>query len=266
MPLVYGVYAPNAPTIIAPEAFGGVTEDVVRSLRSLDVVDRHRPDVILVVTPHWVSRSSFLVQESARPPQIFDFSGFPPQLSAVKYEPPGDPATARTLVQKGQERHIPVKATQEWGLDHGAWASLMHISPGARVPVVPLSISNSTTQDHLAWGRAIGEALRASPKRVVVVGTGSITHSFARMNPTPGAIWSEGEQIEREIVNLVLQRRYDDLAAFDREKWGKIEPEGNLGPGFVLFGAVGPAFVPRLVSTGQVWGAFGTTIIDFVSQ
>lgn len=265
MPLVYGVYAPNAPTIIAPEAFGGVTADVVQSLRSLDVVRRHRPDVILVVTPHWVSRTTFLVQESARPPQVFDFSGFPPQLSEVKYEPPGDPATARALVEKGVERHIPVQATQEWGLDHGAWAPLMHISPGARVPVVPLSVSNSSPQNHLAWGRAIGEALRDSPKRAVVVGTGSITHSFARMNPTPGAKWPEGERIEREIVNLVLHRRYDEVALFDPEKWRTIEPEGNLGPGFVLFGALGPTFVPRLVSTGQVGGAFGTTVLDFTS-
>ena len=237
-----------------------------RRFRSLDVVRRHRPDAIVVATPHWLAPDSFLVQESERPRQLFDFSGFPPQLSSVKYAPPGDPALARALVGSGRERHVPAHATEEWGLDHGAWAPLLHIAPGARVPVVPLSISNRPPREHLAWGRAVGEAIRNSSKRVVVVGTGSITHSFARMNPSPGATWPEGERIEHEVVDLILQRRYEDVAEFDRRKWRSIEPEGDLGPGFILFGALGPTFAPRLVSTGQVWGAFGTTVLDFVPE
>ncbi len=264
MPLVYGLYTPNATTLIAPEVFDGVTADVVETLRSIDVVGRYRPDVILVATPHWVSPDSFLVQVSERPPQLFDFSGFPPRLSAVRYAPPGDPAFARALVQKGRERYLPVEGTRAWGLDHGAWAPLMHVAPGARVPVVPLSISQRPPAEHLAWGRAVGEAIRSSSKRVVVVGTCSIAHSSARMDPSPGAKWTEGERIEREIVDLVLQRRYDEVATFDPGKWRQIEPEGELGPAFILFGALGPTFVPRLVSSGQVWGAFGTSVIDFV--
>jgi 4,5-DOPA dioxygenase extradiol len=264
MPLVYGVYAPNAPTLIAPEVFGGVTHDVAEKLRALDVVGRHRPDAIVVATPHWVARSSFQVQESERPRQLFDFSGFPPELSSVRYEPPGDPDLARAFVAFGRGRRVPAEGTRVWGLDHGAWAPLLHLAPGGRVPVVPLSISQRSPGDHMAWGRAVGEAIRASPKRVVVVGTGSITHSFARMNPNSGATWGDGERIEREIVDLILRRRYDDVAGFDRAKWRTIEPEGDLGPAFILFGALGSSFAPRLVSTGQVWGAFGTTILDFV--
>ncbi|HTT25363.1 MAG TPA: class III extradiol ring-cleavage dioxygenase, partial [Thermoplasmata archaeon] len=204
MPVVYGLYVPNAPTLIAPEAFGGVTADVVQALRSLDVVGRYRPDAILVATPHWMSRSKFLVNDSPRPRQIFDFSGFPPALSDVRYAPPGDPALAHVLVAQGVGAHLPVEATAGWGLDHGAWAPLMHLAPDAKVPVVPLSISDLPAPLHLAWGRAIGDVLALSPERVVVVGTGSITHSFRRMDPTPGARWPEGERIEREIIDLIL--------------------------------------------------------------
>jgi aromatic ring-opening dioxygenase catalytic subunit (LigB family) len=109
-------------------------------------------------------------------------------------------------------------------------------------------------------------AARASSKRVAIVGTGSITHSFRRMDRSPSARWSEGEQIEREIVDLVLQQRYEDVAAFDRSKWERVEPEGDLGPGFILFGALDASFAARVVSTGQIWGAFGTTVIEFAPR
>jgi 4,5-DOPA dioxygenase extradiol len=263
MPLVYGLHAPNAPHIISPAAFGGVGAETVRAIQNLQIVARYRPEAILVASPHWVSDHGFRVHEGDRPRQIYDFTGFPPQLSAVKYNPRGDPSLARHLVAEGKRRGIPVANTTEWGLDHGAWAPLLHVAPGAAIPVVPLSISTAGAGSHLAWGAAIRAALESSPKRVVFLSTGSITHSFRRMQPNPGATWTLGEQVESDIVNLVLARKYLDLAHYDRERWQAIEPEGDLGPLFMLAGAAGSDLKPRLVSSGQVFGAFGMAVIEF---
>jgi 4,5-DOPA dioxygenase extradiol len=263
LPLVYGLHAPNAPHLISPPAFGGVGAETVRAIESLQVVPRWRPDVILVASPHWVSEKGFRVHEGERPRQIYDFSGFPPQLSAIRYEPRGDPALAHQLVVEGMRRGIPVSYGSEWGLDHGAWAPLLYVSPGAKVPVVPLSISRASAGSHLAWGAAIRAALDATAKRAVFVSTGSITHSFRRMQSNPSATWTLGEQVEREILNLVLAQKYQELAHFDPERWRAIEPEGDLGPLFMLAGAAGSTLRPRLVATGQVFGAFGMSVIEF---
>ncbi len=264
MPLVYAGFFPNAPFLISPRLFGGVGEATATALRQLDLAARWRPDVVLVASPHWVSPMGFRVNDSARPRQIFDFSGFPPELSSVKYAPPGAPELARALVTEGKRRGVPVEATEEWGLDHGAWAPLLHVAPGATIPVVPLSITVPGPRRHLAWGEAIGTALAGRPERVAFLGTGSITHSFRRMRSDPSARWEEGERIEQEIVELVLARRYDDLAEFDPPKWRTIEPEGDLGPLFMVAGAAGSELVPRLVSAGQVHGAFGMTVIELI--
>jgi 4,5-DOPA dioxygenase extradiol len=263
MPLVDALYVPNAPNLISPRLFGGAGSDTVRDLENLDLTRRMRPDVIIVVSPHWVSAGRFLVHVGERPGQVFDFSGFPPEISAVKFAPKGDPALATRLVARGQEVGIPVAGTTEWGLDHGAWAPLLHLTPGARVPVIPLSITRGSPREHMAWGRAIAAALSDTSQRAVLVGTGSITHSFSKMDPSPVAHWPEGERIEREIIDLILGRRYDELAGFDPRKWALVEPEGDLNPLFVVAGATGGAFHPRLVSTSQMWGAFGLTILEF---
>ncbi len=263
MPLVVGIYAPNAPNLIDPEIFGGVGTDTVRALRRLEVAARYRPDAVVVASPHWVSPQEFLVEESPSLKQIFDFSGFPRRLYEVRYAPPGDPALARALVDEGRARGLPVRGSRGWGLDHGAWAPLLHLFPGAETPTVPLSMTPRTADDHLAWGAAIGAACAASPRRIAFVATGSITHRLDRFGRDPAARWPEGEALEREVVDLLLARRYGDVARFDPAKWARLAPEGDLAPLFELVGALGPAFVPRLVATGQAFGAAGMTILEF---
>jgi 4,5-DOPA dioxygenase extradiol len=263
MPIVRAVYAPNGPNLIAPELFGGAGADTVQDLESLDLLGRVRPEVILVATPHWVSRGDFLVHTGERPRQLYDFSGFPPKLSAVKYEPPGYPRFAEQLVKHGRSLRLPVSGTTEWGLDHGAWAPLLHLAPGARIPVIPLSITPRTAQEHRTWGEAIRTATDATELRILFVSTGSITHSFRQMQTGGGAPWPAGAAAEQEIVQLIVRRQYDAVANFDPQRWAMLEPEGDLNPFFIMTGAIGAEFRPRLVSSHQVWGAFGSTIIDF---
>lgn len=263
MPLIYGIYAPNAPNLIDPEVFGGVGTETVDALRRLDVPGRIRPDVILVATPHWMS-PVFYVQGSLRPRQIYDFSGFPRKLYDVKYAPPGDPDLARAVVEEGRRRKIDVELTSGHGLDHGAWAPLLHLAPGATIPVVPLSVTYLPPQDHMAWGEAIGHAVAASGKRVAFVSTGSITHRLDRVDMSNGEEWAEGARIEKEIVDLLLAKRYDEVVHFDPEKWQTVAPEGELAPLFIMLGALGKVFSPRLVATGQVFGAAGLSTIEFL--
>ena len=263
MTLVYGAHVPNAPFLIAPKAFGGTGEETAKAIRDLDIANRWQPEVILVASPHWIPPHGFRVDDSTRPRQIYDFSGFPPELNSVRYEPPGDPPLAHALVTEGKHRGIPVEATSDWGLDHGAWAPLLNLAPGATIPVVPLSISTLDAQDHLKWGVGIGAAVAKSLKRVAFLSTGSITHSFARMDSDPTRPWTQGKQIEQEVIDLVLAQKYRELLRFDQTKWRTIEPEGDLGPLFMLVGAIGNTLRPRLVATGQVHGAVGMTVIEF---
>jgi 4,5-DOPA dioxygenase extradiol len=261
--IVYGVHAPNAPNLIEPGLFGGAGKGTVGVLRTLEVERRIEPDVILVSSPHWMSPDGFLVQASARPKCLHDFQGLPPKLYQVRYDAPGDPELARFLMEEGRRRHLEVATTEDWGLDHGAWAALLHIAPSAKIPVVPLSIAPLPPEDHMAWGEAIASAVERSGKSAAFVSTGSITHRLDLIDMASPKPWPEGEKIGGEIIDTILARRYLELASFDPLKWATVAPEGDLAPLFTMVGALGPRFKPRLVSNEQVFGSVGLAVLEF---
>jgi 4,5-DOPA dioxygenase extradiol len=264
--LVYATYVPNAPFLISPAAFDGVGADTARAIEDLRVEERFHPGAVVVVTPHWISNSVFLVNESPRPRQVYDFSGFPAALLEVQYEPLGDPDLARAIVEAARAAGVGVRGTEEWGLDHGAWAPLLHLLPGAKVPVVPVSITSHSPESHIAFGRAIRSVLDSWAEPVAVVATGSITHNFDRFDPDPAARWPEGERIEGEVLDLLQARDDEALVHFDRDKWNTIKPEGRLRPLFTLLGVVGPEVRPRIVHRTSVMGGFGMTILEFLPR
>lgn len=261
--IVYGLYAPNSPNLIEPDLFGGAGKGTVGVLHALDVERRIEPEVIVVSSPHWMSRGGFLVDASARPQCLHDFSGFPPSLYSVRYDARGDPDLAQALVDEGKRRHLKVSATTDHGLDHGAWATLLHVAPSRNIPVVALSIAPLPPEEHITWGGAIAAAVAKSGKRTAFVSTGSIAHRLDLIDMKSPDARPEGAAIEAEIVDTILARRYLELASFDRVKWAAVAPEGNLAPLFTMVGALGPRFKPRLVSNERVFGSVSLTVLEF---
>jgi len=262
--ILWGVFSPNAPNLIDPDLLGLGGRETLDQLRALNVESRWRPDVILAISPHWTSRSTFLVDDSAAPRFIEDYTGFPPQLYGHTYRPPGDPALAALLVAEGKRSDLAVAANRDWGLDHGIWTVLRPLAPSARIPVVPLSITDEPPSTHIRWGQAIARAVARSGKNAVVVATGLILHNFSHFSFRPDAPgWKEGGEIEREILDLLLRGDVQALARFDRPKWREAAPEGDLAPYFVLAGALGTTFRPRLISNERVFGSAGMSLVEF---
>src|SRR5689334_7649440 len=102
-----------------------------------------RPRAIVVVSAHWESPGPVRVTSHDRPPLIYDFSGFPPELYAVRYPCPGDPPLAAEIVTLLVAAGVNASAEPRRGLDHGAWVPLVHAFPAADVPVVGVSLPAS---------------------------------------------------------------------------------------------------------------------------
>jgi 4,5-DOPA dioxygenase extradiol len=150
----------------ALRAFGSGAESAVRAL--------------VVVSAHWETPGEVRVTASARPPLIYDFHGFPEPLYRLRYDAPGEPVLAADVVARLKAAGLPAVADAERGLDHGAWVPLLHAFPGARLPVVQVSMPVGASPAEVA---RLGEVLRPlRAQGVLLMGSGGIVHNLRRLN------------------------------------------------------------------------------------
>ena len=134
-----------------------------------------RPRAILVASAHWETELP-MVSTSARPETIHDFGGFPAELYKLRYAAPGATDAAQRALELLKAAGLPASGNGCRGLDHGAWVPLLHMFPGADVPVAQISVQPSLgTAHHLRVGAALAPLARED---VLVVGSGHMTHNL----------------------------------------------------------------------------------------
>jgi 4,5-DOPA dioxygenase extradiol len=140
----------------------------------------NKPRAILAISAHWQTRGSAVTGDE-NPKMIFDFSGFPQELSQIKYPAKGSPWLVDLVTQLQPETNLDLK----WGIDHGTWSVLVHLFPKADIPVVQLSLNRKfTIHEHLEFGAKL-KALRE--EGVLILGSGNIVHSFSGFGGTEDA-------------------------------------------------------------------------------
>ena len=136
-----------------------------------------QPQAILVVSAHWMTRGTTLVDVSALPRTIHDFHGFPQELYEQQYPAAGAPNLAAEVITLLASHHV--EGDDTWGLDHGAWSVLKFLYPDADVPVFQLSID---MEKDLDWQLEIGRSLATLRNRgVLILGSGNVVHNLQKM-------------------------------------------------------------------------------------
>ncbi|MGI3169012.1 4,5-DOPA dioxygenase extradiol [Pseudooceanicola sp. C21-150M6] len=174
-----------------------------------------RPSAILVVSAHWMTKGTTLVDISRMPRTIHDFYGFPDELFAQKYPAKGDPALAKEVVSLLASHHA--EEDETWGLDHGAWSVLKFLYPEADVPVFQVSIDMSRDLDYqLEIGKTLSE-LR--DRGVLILGSGNVVHNLRAMR-----FGGKPQDFALEFDNLFADRMEarDFNALADRGKLGNL--------------------------------------------
>lgn len=157
----------------------GAYDRLEASLRELPRELGTGPRAILAVSGHWEARD-FTVMSAARPPMLYDYSGFPEHTYRIEYSAPGSPALAGRVEELLAASGLEVRADDTRGFDHGVFAPLAVLYPQADVPVVQLSIrTDYDPEAHLAAGRALAP-LRA--EGVLILASGLSYHNLRQFD------------------------------------------------------------------------------------
>lgn len=134
-----------------------------------------RPRALLIASAHWETNVPMLTG-NAKPQTIHDFFGFPDPLYRLRYPAAGEPALAARAAEFLKAAGFTAAIDGCRGLDHGAWAPLLHMVPDADIPVVQVSVQTPLgARHHLALGRALAPL---AADDVLLVGSGHMTHNL----------------------------------------------------------------------------------------
>jgi 4,5-DOPA dioxygenase extradiol len=226
-----------------------------------------RPDAIVVLSPHWMTRGEVSVTASTAPETIHDFGGFPDALYQIRYPAPGAPALAANIVGLLQKAGWKSRLDARRGLDHGAWVPLLYLAPEADIPVVQVSMP-AGLDTYQAW--KLGKALK--PLRdinVLIVASGSLTHNLYEFR---GAA-SQGADYVKEFAAWTAQTlqagNTDRLLKYMQHAPSaeRAHPtDEHFLPLLIALGAAGEHYETRVLEGGVSYGVLAMDSYLFSSN
>jgi 2,3-dihydroxyphenylpropionate 1,2-dioxygenase len=152
-------------------------------------VARAAPDLLVVFGPDHV-RNFFFDLMPAFCIGVDQVAGFG-DFGSPKGPLPTSPSLAASIAETVLAAGFDPALSYNMGIDHGISQPIQVLAPDLSTPVLPIMISSSgdplptLTRCH-AFGEAVGAAIRSLPGdgRVVVVGSGGLSHSPPSLSPT----------------------------------------------------------------------------------
>jgi 4,5-DOPA dioxygenase extradiol len=191
---------------------------------------------VLMVSPHWMTRQ-LTVCTAVQPKTIHDFGGFPAPLYRLQYPAAGALDMATLALSILNKAGLSAVASDQYGLDHGAWVPLMHMFPEANIPVFQVSLPvQSTLESAFALGRAL-KPLAA--QGVLIIGSGSLTHNLYEIAFDSPSIAPYVDTFQQWIRKTVLAGDSASLCRAD-----------HLAPAFARAHPTIEHFLPLLVAAG----------------
>src|SRR5919206_2103935 len=210
----------HVPTIMLPEDVrlelnDGKEISLVPGLRRLrsEVLDRLRPDTIVVMDTHWEVTFEHIITAHERRSGIFTSGELPRGMRQIAYDMPGDPELARgveklaagrddTWVLASDDPYLPIF--------YGTVNIWTYLNGGERWVSVGINQCGQT-DDFLLLGELLSRAVAELDRRVVLLASGGLTHRFFPFRQLRGResssldniITPEARQADEHVLSLL---------------------------------------------------------------
>lgn len=265
----------HVPTIVLPEQTRrelnhGEDTTLVSGLQQLrsEVFETLDYDTVVVLDSHWATTVEFVVTAQQRRSGLFTSEELPRGMCRRPYDFPGDPELAHAVASHAGEHgtwitaidddHLPIfyATTNLWeflgaGLPDKRWVSI-----GV--------CQTADMEDNLRLGRALGQAIANLDRKVVLIASGALSHTFWPLRQlrqheaagiehiyTPEAAAADEERIEWFLAGD-HKRVLDTMPEFYRYK-----PEARFGHYLMMIGALGE---DDCTAPGRQYGSYENSV------
>jgi len=214
-----------------------------------EVLDRLRPDTIVIIDSHWVSTVEHILSAHERRVGHMTSSELPRGMTAIPYDYPGDPELARLAAKFGDELGTPTHASDDDYLPvYYATVNLVtYLHKDEKVVSVSVC-QTGEPDDFLTMGQAIGEAVGNLDRRVVVLASGGMSHTFWPLSQISKHEASDPVHIITPEARAADEQRLEWMRAGNHRQivetmseYMAVSPEGDFGHYLMMLGSVGGA-------------------------
>jgi 3,4-dihydroxyphenylacetate 2,3-dioxygenase len=247
----------HVPTIVLPEQVRrelnhGEDSTLPAGLRQLrrEVFETPDYDTVVVLDSHWATTVEFVVTAQPRRSGLFTSEELPRGMKQRPYDFAGDPELAHLIASKAgdhgtwitaiEDEHLPIfyATTNLWeylgqGLPEKRWISI-----GV--------CQTADTEDNLRLGRALGDAIAESDRRVLLIASGAMSHTFWPLRQLREHEAAGVEHIFTRAAYEADMQRLDWFASGDHAKvlesmpeFYRFRPEARFGHYLMMIGALG---------------------------
>jgi 3,4-dihydroxyphenylacetate 2,3-dioxygenase len=247
----------HVPTIMLPEEIRleineGKEISLVPGLRRLrtEVLDRLRPDTIVLMDTHWEVTFEHIVTAHERRNGTFTSHELPRGMRQIPYDFPGDPELARavaTLAEARDDTWVLASDDPYLPIFYGTVNIWTYLNGGERWISVGIN-QTGETDDFLLLGELIGQAVAGLDRRVVLLASGGLSHRFLSFRQLRGHESSdlsniktpEARQADQNVLDLMAKGDHKGVIDFLPE-YRRHGPEGKFGHYLIMVGAIGGA-------------------------
>jgi 3,4-dihydroxyphenylacetate 2,3-dioxygenase len=247
----------HVPTIVLPESTrrelnNGVDSTLVSGLHQLrrDVFETVEYDTVVVLDSHWATTVEFVVTAQPRRSGLFTSEELPRGMSSRPYDFPGDPELAHLIAAKAAEHSTWITPIDDENLPifyatTNVWEFLGQGLPDKRWISIGVC-QTADTEDNLRLGRALGQAIAESDRRVLLIASGAMSHTFWPLRQLRDHEAAGAEHIFSPEAYAADQERIGWFQAGDHARvletmpeFYRYRPEARFGHYLMMIGALG---------------------------
>jgi aromatic ring-opening dioxygenase catalytic subunit (LigB family) len=221
----------------------------LRRLRS-EVFEKLDYDTVVVFDSHWFTTVEFVVSAHEARAGLFTSDELPRGMSQVPYDWPGDPELAHAAAALGEAHGTWITAIDDPYLPlHYATVNLwtyLGRGLGKRWVSVSNTAQTGDTEDFLRAGRAIGQAIAGSDRKVLLLASGALSHTFWPLRELRAHEASDPSHIRTEAARQADHERIAWLMAGDHARvldtmpdYLKVRPEAKFSHYVMMAAALG---------------------------
>jgi 3,4-dihydroxyphenylacetate 2,3-dioxygenase len=193
----------HVPTIVLPENIRrelnkGHDFSLVEGLRQLrkEVFETLHYDTVIVMDSHWATTVEFVVTSQGERSGLFTSEELPRGMSQRPYHFRGDPELATLIASKAPEHSTWITAIDDPHLPifyatTNLWEFLGQGLPDTRWLTIGVC-QTADGEDSYRLGRAVGQAVAESDRKVLIIASGALSHTF----------WPLRQLRDRESANI----------------------------------------------------------------